>query len=166
VLGAPVAEVPADDAFGAVVPGDAELVGGGVELVCGGPGLWFGRPGGEPPLPTPEPVPGSDGVDADDVPGVVGSPLLVGGGIGDVQIRVGCGDLDPGVGEVAVVVDGEGVGTVAVSDGELVAEQCRLILPLCPNKWWCSAADTAGRREEPAGIWSSQCLLFSLAPAP
>ena len=123
------------------------------------------------------PTTGWDGVvDADDVPGVVGSLLPVVGGTGDVQLRVGCGDLDPGIGEVAVVEGAEGVGiavvvggevgTVVVGDGEPVTGQCRLILPLCPNKWWCSAADTAGRREEPGGIWSSQCLLFSLAPAP
>jgi hypothetical protein len=123
------------------------------------------------------PTTGWDGVvDADDVPGVVGSLLPVVGGTGDVQLRVGRGDLDSGIGEVAVVEGAEGVGiavvvggevgTVVVGDGEPVTGQCRLILPLCPNKWWCSAADTAGRREEPGGIWSSQCLLFSLAPAP
>jgi hypothetical protein len=119
-------------------------------------------------------VPGSDGVvDADDVPGVVGSPLPV-GGIGDVQDHVGRGDVDPGIGElavvegvgIAVVVGGDGVGSVVVGDGECVAGQCRLVLSLCPNKWWWSAADTAGRGEEPGGIWSSQCLLVSLAPAP
>jgi hypothetical protein len=115
-------------------------------------------------------------VDADDVPGVVGWPLPV-GGIGGVQFRVGGGDSDPGIGEVAVVeggegvgikvvVGGEGVGTVVVGDGERVGGQCPLGLSLCPNKSWWSAADTAGRREEPGGIWSLQCLLFSLAPAP
>ncbi|HEY3090685.1 MAG TPA: hypothetical protein VGJ59_21765 [Jatrophihabitantaceae bacterium] len=115
-------------------------------------------------------------MDADDVPGVVGSPLPA-GGIGGIQVRVGGGDLDPAIGEVAVVegtegvgiavvVGGEGVGTGVVGDGELVAGQCRLVLSLCPNKWWWSAADTAGRREELGGIWSSQCLFFSLAPAP
>jgi hypothetical protein len=151
-----------DDGLELVVAGSVELndgIGGG-----GGPG----RPGGWPELPIGPPVLDSVGVGVadDDVSVGVGGTVKLGGCGG--RLRLGGGGKEPGIGGVLgndVVEDGAVVGTELVVDGAVVVGHPCLIRPGCGGQWWCSAA-TAWLREEPRGVSPSQCLPFSLAPAP
>jgi hypothetical protein len=156
------------------VGGGVPVVGAGdvdVEGAMGlGGGLCFvnhpGRCGGtELGTPLPPSLPGSDGVAEGDGVEVEGGslPKLVGCGAGGCP---GCGGSDSGIGDVAPVVGVAVVGTEAVADGVFVAEQSRLPWPGCSDRCWSCVADTARLRGEPCCMSSSQCLPFSLAPAP
>lgn len=96
----------------------------------------------------------------------VGMPVKLGGCGG--RLRLEGGGTDPGIGALlgaAVVVDGPVVGVPVVVDGVVVLGQPCLTLSGCGGQWWCAAA-TAWLRGEPGGVCPSQCLPFSLAPAP
>jgi hypothetical protein len=132
----------------------AEVVGG-VEL-CQWP------PGDDPDSGTGRPA---DVGDVDDVSVVVGA--LLGAGRGD-DARVCGGGTDagiPGMLGAAAVVDGDVLGVAAVVDGAGVFRQPCLLLPACTTRCWC-AGDTASLCKDSSGAGSTQCRLFSLAPAP
>jgi hypothetical protein len=150
----PVEGVLVGGRFEAVVE-DAEVVGEGVEL-CQWP------PGDDPDSGTGRPA---DVGDVDDVSVVVGA--LLGAGRGD-DARVCGGGTDagiPGVLGAAAVVDGDVLGVAAAVDGAGVFRQPCLLLPACTTRCWC-AGDTASLCKDSSGAGSTQCRLFSLAPAP
>jgi hypothetical protein len=140
------------------------LVGEGLEAVVAGADVvgdveLCQPPGGDPELPTGGRAGWDDVGEDDDVSAVVSALLRVRGG----------GGTDAGIpgmlGAAAVVVDGDVLGVAAVVDGAGVLRQPCLLLLVCTNRCRCGA-DTASLCNDPSGAESTQCRLFSLAPAP